>query len=339
MVRDFGAKLKNMMKKTTIKASPDIALVKYWGKKNETLRLPENGSISIVLDGLHTITTVEFDENLKNDQVEIEGQTQGKEIDRVKKHLSRIRQQYNIGKIFAKVVSKNNFPKATGLSSSGSGFAVLTYAAILALDLDLSEKDISILARRGSGTACRCVCGGFVEWLDADKSENSYSHTLFPASYWDIRDIVAIISCDKKSVSSTKGHTLAKTSVFYKERQKHIKIKLNQVKQALKNKDFTALGNLVERETLEFHSILLTSNPPLIAWYLGSIEVMLAVQQMRQEGIEAYFTISTGFNVHVLTLPKYEKEVLIRLKALPLVKKIIQGKPGKKPQQINEHLF
>lgn len=327
------------MKKITVKASPDIALVKYWGKKDEILRLPENGSISIILDGLHTITTVEFKKNLKEDCVEIEGQTKGLEIDRVKKHFNRIREKYNIGELFAKVVSKNNFPKATGLSSSGSGFAALTYAATHALELKLSEKELSILGRQGSGTACRCACGGFVEWLDGDTSENSYSHTLHPADYWDIRDVVTIVAYDKKIVSSTEGHALANSSIFYQERLKYIKKKIQLVKQALKDKDFKIFGELVERETLEFHSILLTSNPSLIAWYPGSIQVMLAVQQMRKEKIPVYFTISTGFNVHVLTLPKHEVKVASKLEKLSLVKQIIKAKPGGKPKIIYDHLF
>lgn len=326
------------MKKTTIKASSDIALVKYWGKKDEILRLPENGSISLILSGLDTVTTVEFDAKLRQDEVIIQGESEEGEAGRVVKHLDRIRGLAG-KKIFAKVVSQNTFPKGTGLSSSGSGFAALTIAATRAIGLHLNEKEMSILARQGSGTACRCVCGGIVEWKDGETSETSYSQTIYPVDYFDVRDVVVVVDEGKKLVSSTAGHATAGTSPFYKVRLENIKEKIEKVRQALKEKDFDKLGNLVESEALEFHSILLTSQPPLITWYPGSIEVMLAVQTMRKEGIKAYFTINTGFNVHVLTLPEFETQVKERLSKLTLVIKTITAKIGEKPAEQKIHLF
>ncbi len=279
------------MQKITVKASSDIALIKYWGKKDEILRLPENGSISMILSGLDTVTTVEFDEKLTQDEVIIQGESEEGEAGRVAKHLDRIRKL--AGKeVFAKVVSNNTFPKGTGLS--GSGFAAVTIAATKAIGLNLNEKETSILARQGSGTACRCVCGGIVEWKDGETSETSYSETIFPKDYFDVRDVVAVVDEGKKLISSTAGHATAGTSPFYKVRLEHIKDKIESVRLAIKEKDFDKLGNLVESEALEFHSILLTSKPSMIAWYPGSVEVMLAVQAMRRDGIKAYFTINTG---------------------------------------------
>lgn len=326
------------MKKTTIKASSDIALVKYWGKKDEVLRLPENGSVSLILAGLDTVTTVEFNDKLIHDEVIIQGESEEGEAGRVSKHLDRIRKLAGI-EIFAKVVSQNTFPKGTGLSSSGSGFAALTIAACKAIGLDLNEKEMSILARQGSGTACRCVCGGIVEWKDGEASDTSYSQTIFPADHFDIRDVVAVVDEGKKITSSTQGHTTAGTSLFIRERQRLIVAKIESVKSAIATKDFNLLGELVEAEALEFHSILLTSQPPMIAWYPGTVEVMLAVQTMRRDGIRAYFTINTGFNVHVLTLPEFEDSVKDKLSLLPLVKKTISTKVGEKPSEQDEHLF
>lgn len=326
------------MGKATYKASSDIALVKYWGKKDEVLRLPENGSVSLILDGLDTITTVEFSKKYNRDDVLINGDVDVEEKERVINHLDRIRSAAgNYSK--ARVVSENTFPRGTGLSSSGSGFAALTLAATEALGLKMSEKELSILARKGSGTACRCVCGGFVEWKDGDSSETSYAETIFPADHWDIRDVIAVVDEGKKRVSSTEGHKFAQSSIAFKERQKRIGVKIQQMKTFIENRDFSELGELVEREALEFHSILLTSDPPLIAWYPGTIEVMLEVQRMRAEGVLAYFTINTGFNVHVLTLPCFVEEVHKRLDNLSLTKKILLAKVGTKPQKLAEHLF
>jgi diphosphomevalonate decarboxylase len=326
------------MRKVTIKTASDIALIKYWGKKDEVLRLPENGSLSIKLDGLDTITTVEFQEDLTKDDVTIQGQSNNKETARVIKHLDRIRKQF--GKdIYAKVISENTFPKGTGLSSSGSGFAALTFAATKSLEMDLSDKELSILSRQGSGTACRCACGGFVEWLDGDTSDSSYSVSIQDQSYWDIRDVVVVVDEGKKKISSTEGHTLAQSSPFYLERQNRISNKIKEIKAYINQKDFSKMGMLAEKESLEFHSILLTSETPMIAWYPGTVEVMLEVANLREEGIECYFTINTGFNVHVLTLPQYQKQVQERMMKLASVQKVLLAKVGEKPQEISEHLF
>jgi diphosphomevalonate decarboxylase len=326
------------MKKSTFQASSDVALVKYWGKKDEVLRLPENGSVSMILSGLDTTTTVAFLPELTKDEVIIQGESEAGEAARVVQHLDRIR-GLAVEKMFAKVVSQNTFPKGTGLSSSGSGFAALTYAATAALELKLTEKEVSILARQGSGTACRCVCGGFVEWQDGATSETSFSETLFPANYWDLRDVIAVVDEGKKRVSSSSGHQAAQSSPFYAARLAKIDAKLEEVKAALQTKSFDVLGALIEAEALEFHSILLTSQPPLIAWYPGTVEVMLAVQELRAAGVPAYFTINTGFNVHVLTLPEYEEQVVDALTQLSLVKKVLHARVGDKPHQLENHLF
>lgn len=332
------------MQKITVQASSDVALVKYWGKKDKILRLPANGSISMILDSLQSTTTVEFLPSLVKDEVIIGGEVEEGETSRVIKHLDRIRalaQSQNLiqKNIFAKVVSENNFPKSTGLSSSGSGFAALTIAASKAIGLDLSEKELAILARQGSGTACRCVCGGFVEWLDGETSEESYSQSFANADSFAIRDLVAIVSEDKKNLSSTEGHDLAETSLFFQARQEKINEKLANVKKAILEKEFMSLGELVEAEALEFHSILLTSKPNILLFYPGTIEVMQAVRKLRSKGIPVYFTINTGFNVHVLTLSQYEKTVLDLLQSLSSVQKIIASSVGEKPKYLSAHLF
>ncbi len=332
------------MTKTTVRANSDIALVKYWGKKDKVLRLPANGSLSMVLDSLHSTTTVEFLETLDKDQITIDGMVEEGEAGRVVKQLDRVRalareQGLSAKNLFARVVSQNNFPKSTGLSSSGSGFAALTIAATKALGLELSQKELSILARQGSGTACRCVCGGFVEWLDGDSSESSYSESFADVDQLPIRDLVAIVSEDKKIMSSTEGHDLAQSSPFFAARQERMKTKLVQAKNSILSKDFVALGELAEAEALEFHSILLTSSPTILLFYPGTVEVMQAVRQLRREGVPAYFTINTGFNVHVLTLPQYEMQVREVLEVLSSVKKIISSGVGEQPAYLEEHLF
>src|SRR3989344_2439626 len=175
------------MKSTAI-APSNIAFTKYWGRKDEKLRLPMNGSISMCLSNLLTTTTVEFSEKLKADDIIINGERREKEALKVSKHLDRIRKLAGIS-TYAKVVSQNSFPTATGLSSSASGFAALTVAGAKAAGLNLSEKELSILARQGSGSACRSIPDGFVEWIDGDTSETSYAISLYPPEHWHIVDV------------------------------------------------------------------------------------------------------------------------------------------------------
>lgn len=329
------------MKKCTFQASSDIALVKYWGKKDAENRLPENGSISMVLDGLNSVTTVEFVQNLEADMISIDGSEisqDSREAKRVIAHLDRIRALAG-STLRAKVVSQNNFPRGTGLSSSSSGFAALTLAALGALEIDLPAKEVSILARQASGSACRVVNGGFVEWHEGDSSETSFSETISGAEDWDLRDIIAVVDSGQKTTSSTSGHELAQTSPFFSIRQKNINQKLTQCRKFIQDKDFSALGALAEAEALEFHSIILTSTPPLIFWKPGTVAVMHEVQQLREEGIECYFTLNTGFNVHILTTPENEEIVTERIGKLELVKSTINARSGGSPVELTEHLF
>src|SRR5699024_6471889 len=141
--------------RATAKAHTNIALIKYWGKRNEALILPTNNSLSVTLDGLHTETTVEFDEHLKADQFFLNQETvQGTAYHRVVDYLNLIRQEANKPHLYASIKSHNAVPTAAGFASSASGFAALAAASTKALGLDLSDKALSKLTRRGSGSAC-----------------------------------------------------------------------------------------------------------------------------------------------------------------------------------------
>src|SRR3989344_7712795 len=207
--------------KATAVAPSNIAFIKYWGKRDEDLRIPLNSSISMNLSNLLTTTTVEFNPDFKKDLIIINDQEEGDEGSRVIKHLDRIRKLAKI-KHKAKVISKNNFPTGTGLSSSASGFAALTLAASKAADLSLSEKELSILARQGSGSACRSIPDGFVEWLDGNTNETSYAVSLYPPSFWDLSIVVVLAGSEEKSVLTSEGMQLVKSNSFYPVRLSHI---------------------------------------------------------------------------------------------------------------------
>lgn len=324
--------------KTTAIAPSNIAFIKYWGKKDEILRLPENGSVSMNLSNLLTTTTVEFDSALKEDSVTINGKREPNEGSRGVLHLDRVRKLAKIN-TKAKVVTENNFPTGTGLSSSASGFAALTLAAANAAGLKLSEKDLSILARQGSGSACRSIPDGFVQWLDGNTSETSYTVSIFSPDYWDIADVVAVVSKSKKDVSTTQGHKLAESSPFFKNRLERISDKIALMKRYIKDKNFTRFGELTESEALELHTIMLTSKPSLIYLLPESLKVIKAVKKWREEGLESYFTLNTGQDVHIISRKADVKKVSERLSEIPEISKIIVNYPGNGARLTDKHLF
>ena len=311
--------------KVTAQAPSNIAFVKYWGRKDEVLRLPENGSVSMNLSTLLTTTTVEFGD-FENDYVSFNGKIEELENNRAIKHVDRIRKIANLHKK-VKIITENNFPTGTGLSSSASGFAALTLAGVSAAGLKLSKKDLSILARQGSGSACRSIPDGFVEWRDGDTSEESYAESIFSPDYFDIADVIAVVSTEKKFLATSEGQKSARSGIFFEKRLEGIAEKINKVKKLIEEKNFSEFGDLIEREALEFHSILFTSNPPLFYWTPGTVAVMKYVQGLRREGLECYFTINTGQDVHVICRKTDAEKVAEKLNELPEVIKTITNYP------------
>jgi diphosphomevalonate decarboxylase len=315
------------MKSTAI-APSNIAFIKYWGKKQDNLRLPYNDSLSMCLSDAFTTTTVEFSKNLKQDNITIDGKENLKKNQRVIKHLDLIRNTAKTD-LKARVVSKNNFPSGTGISSSASGLAALTMATCEALSLNLSTKEISELARQGSGSACRSVPDGFVEWVSYEDGQ-SFAQSIFPENHWNILDIVAVVNTGQKDVSSTEGQKVAHTSPFFGTRLQKISAKFDLCKAILAKKDFSAFGRLIEAEALELHSIMLTSSPSLIYWEVGTLKLMKAIKKWRaEEGLEAYFTINTGQDVHIICQEKDANQVIQNLKQIEEVRGAIVNYPSK----------
>lgn len=312
------------MKATAI-APANIAFIKYWGKKDEKLRLPLNSSISMNLSGALTTTTVEFSEKFTADSVD--GDFNDKEKSKIVAHLDRIRR---VGKssLHAKVATRNSFPKGAGIASSASGFAALTLAASAALGLKLSEKELSIVARFGSGSACRSVPDGFVYWKAGESSDESYAYSLYPSSYWDLRDIVVVVRSPEKSVSTTSGMERVKTSPFWRERILGIPAKIQAVQYALKKRSLRDLGIVMEEDCINMHAVTMTQNPPLFYWNETTMEIIRSVPRWREEGVGVYFTIDAGPNVHLICEGINEKIVIEKVKRLRGISQLLLNRPA-----------
>lgn len=325
--------------KATASAHPNIALVKYWGNRDQKLRLPANASLSVNLAELVTTTTVAFDRSQGNDRVSLDGAVlAGDPAQRVVAQLDRVRALAGWS-ARAHVVSHNNFPSGAGLASSASGFAALTVAAASAAGLDLGPAGLSALARRGSGSACRSVPGGWVAWQPDPEHEGSYGVTVAPPEHWSVADVIAIVDAEHKTVGSTSGHALAETSPLQAARVATTPARFEACKAALLARDFERLAPVVELETLMMHAVMLTSTPPLMYWAPVTLHLMQQVRAWRAEGVPVAFTIDAGPNVHCLCLLEAAEVVEQRLRQIPGVQQVIRATPGGPARLLNSHLF
>jgi diphosphomevalonate decarboxylase len=278
------------------------------------------------LSNCYTVTSVEFDEKLKEDSVIVDGNNlKDQQKDRVIDILNIVRGMAN-KKVYAKVISKNNFPSDAGIASSASAFSALALAASRAIGLNLNEKELSILARRGSGSAARSINSGFSEWKAGTSDKTSYSTSIAKPDFWDLRDIVSVVSTGAKKSSSTEGHGLATTSPFFKTRQIILKKRIKDIKTAFFAKNFQKFGELLEEEAIELHLMAMSSKPAVYYWNKGTIEVMEKVRELREKGILCYYTMDAGPNVHVICLGKDESKIKKELKKLKSIIDIISNK-------------
>lgn len=292
--------MNNIPLTATAKAHTNIALVKYWGKKEPQLIIPNTGSLSVTLNDFYTTSTVTFANDLKEDQVTIDDyQLTSEEKTRVVSFLDIVRNMSGC-QLKARVTSNNHVPTAAGLASSASAFAALATASTHALGLDLSTTELSILARKGSGSACRSIYGGFVEWLAGDSDQTSYA-TPVTSNLSDLNLVVLNVNKNKKKIGSR--HAMAEsvaTSPFYKEWPNVVNQDLKTVKQALLDDDFTTLGMTSELNAMRMHALTLSADPSFLYFNGTTLKIIEEVHHLRQSGIECYCTIDAGPNVKVL---------------------------------------
>jgi diphosphomevalonate decarboxylase len=316
------------MHTASAQASPNIAFIKYWGNRDEALRLPANGSISMNLGELYTSTRVTFDPNLQADTLTINNNPAERAARaRASALLDRVRSLAGI-QTFTQVDSKNNFPTGAGIASSASAFAALALAASAAAGLSLPEKDLSRLARTGSGSACRSIPAGFTEWLPGTSDDDSYAVSLAPPDHWDLVDNVAIISRVHKPTGSTQGHALADTSPLQAARVADGPRRLDLCRRALLTRDFEALAAVTELDSNLMHAVMQTSTPPLLYWEPATVAIFQVVPAWRKSGTPVFYTIDAGPNVHVLCPKAHQARVAELLNEIPGVLEVLTAHPG-----------
>ncbi len=313
-------------------AHANIALVKYWGKRDVRLNLPAVGSISVTLEELHTQTKIVFDSNLDKDNLIIDSkEAVGNSAARVSRFLDIFRQRSGKN-LFARVESKNNFPTGAGLASSASGFAALAVAANGALDLKMSPKELSIIARQGSGSAARSIFGGFVEMKKGEKEDgsDSYAVKIAEKSHWNLQMLIAITSEEAKKTGSTDGMLLSQeTSPYYSQWVQTSDKDLELCREAILKKDFSLLAEVAEFSCLKMHALALSSKPGLIYWNGATVETIHAIRELRnQKGIPVFFTVDAGPQVKAICEPDYVDQIQRILSEISGVKRVLRTSLG-----------
>ncbi len=320
----------------TAVAYSNIAFIKYWGNRDARLRLPVNGSISMNLDGLFTRTRVNFRPELERDVLNLnQFPVYGKGLERVSNILDLVRGRAGLS-LNAEVVSENNFPTGAGIASSAAAFAALALAGSRAAGLALSEVELSRLARRGSGSAARSVPAGFVEWEAGNNDADSFAVSIAPPEHWALVDLVTIVHTGHKSTGSTEGHALAGESLFQAARVQDAPRRLSHCRQAILNRDFERLAEIVELDSNLMHAVMMTSSPPLFYWEPASLKLMKLIPQWRREGLPVCYTLDAGPNVHVICEASASDEIRLRLEAVRGVRAILRATPGGAAQLVNE---
>jgi diphosphomevalonate decarboxylase len=309
----------------------NIALVKYWGKRDAALNLPVAGSLSLTLNELATETSVEFDPALAADTLELNGApAPAPAVAKVSRFLDLVRARAALG-TRARVVSRNDFPTASGLASSSSAFAALAVAATHAAGLAVPPPALSELARRGSGSAARSIYGGFVEMLPGTLPDGSdaVAVPVAPAEHWDVRIVVAATTLGAKLVSSTDGmETTTRTSPYFPAWVATQAADLAGVRAGVLARDLEKVGEIMEHNALKMHACAMAARPAVLYWNGRTVDAMHAVYALRREGVPAYFTIDGGPHVKVLCRAADAARVERALAAVPGVARTIVCAPG-----------
>jgi diphosphomevalonate decarboxylase len=252
------------------------------------------------------------------------------------RHLAYLRHTLGF-KAALKVITSNTFPTGCGIASSASGLGALTLAALAAwtetdslaalAEAGFPPARLAALARLGSGSACRSFFGGYVAWEAGETPEAQTVRPVLAAADWPLADLIVLVSPESKAVGSSEGHLSAGTSPLYPPRLAGLPARLRRVYAALAARDLPALGLELEAEALEMHAVMLSATPSLRYLLPGSVEVLTWLRLERERsGLQAYFTIDAGPNIHILCAQAEALAVRARLRAaFPALQVLMDG--------------
>ena len=309
----------------TARAQPNIALIKYWGKRDVCRNLPAVGSISITLADLFTTMSVEFDASLSGDTLSVNDRENSSMIQRVSACLDTIAGEQRDA---ARVLSSGNFPIAAGLASSASAFAALVVAADAATGTDLDQASLASLAGRASGSAARSLYDGFAELHNI--GDDISVRSLQSAEEWPLKVVVAITATGSKPVGSTEAMEISRrTSPFYSRWIEQQEQDLKDARSAIVARDFAKLASVAEHNCLKMHSVMWGSRPPIVYWNSATLACMQTIRELQSQGVAVFFTIDAGPQVKAVCEPASESRVRAALAATDGVQDVLVSGLGK----------
>ncbi|PVU89846.1 hypothetical protein BB559_004903 [Furculomyces boomerangus] len=329
---------------SSVTSPVNIAVIKYWGKRNSELILPTNSSLSCTLsqDHLNTKTTIRASPKFNTDRLWLNGVEEKisastrltncinkarelrKQLENALEDQEENTSEKPLSKWKIHIASENNFPTAAGLASSASGYAALVQALANLYELPLNQTELSKIARIGSGSACRSMFGGFVAWRAGvdPNGEDSYAECVAPESHWpDLHALILVVSDAKKGTSSTSGmSTTVKTSELFPMRiEKVVPERMKKMEEAIKNRDFNSFAILTMKDSNQFHSVCLDTYPPI--FYMndisrGIVHLVHAFNEQKDSttgkplGIRAAYTFDAGPNAVIYAEKQHIRELV-----------------------------
>jgi len=330
---------------STAISHPNKAIVIYWGNTDDSLNIPSRTSLSMTLRGLNHkldyIVTLKTAEDAQRDRVIIDGSEDKGEIYKdFVRHLDIMRQCTRIKEKLIVATSKT-FPVGSGLAGSAAAASALAEAFAGLVDGGMDKKRVSIMARRGSGSAARSVFGGFVK-LQTGTAEESFAVQLHDEKHWDLCDVIAIVDPGMKKVKSREGMRLSRRtcpkdvySNFVGMAEDHVR----RAARAVTIRDLEGLGKVYEADNMLFRTVCMKTKPPLDYWAGATDEVFAAVTWLRSEGVPAFAGTDAGPNVHILTGSRHARKVIEKVKEVARVNEVIHAIPGEGSRRLRKHLL
>ncbi len=311
----------------TASASPSLALIKYWGKRPGGVNLPATSSLAVTLEGLRTTTRLRLQPHAAADEVVLGGHPQPAATFAPMIDLVRARAG-STARVRAE--SENSFPTAAGIASSSSGFAALALGLDALYETSLDRRELSSLARLGSGSASRAVYGGFTTW----RRGAEHAEPAFPADHWpDLRVIVVVLRAAAKPVSSRSGmNRTSETSPVYPAWLDESEPLFERGLAALEARDLEALGTAMRESYLLMFASMLAAKPPIVYWQPETVAVIHAAESMRADGLPVWETMDAGPQVKLLTTQAHVSQISERVLAIAPAAELIVAGPGGEPE-------
>jgi isopentenyl-diphosphate delta-isomerase len=309
------------------RANGNVPLIQSWGLREPALNLPYTGSLSLTLDGTASTASWQERPELDRDEIRVDGEpARGAAASRLQRFIDLLRGRARRSGACAVTITTSS-GGVRGLGATAAAFAALALAGSAALDLPLAPRQLSMLARRGTGSAARAIFGGFVEGVAGELGDGSdcYAEELAAPEYWPIAALIAVVT--HGAPAPTSAHAVKRSPFFPAWLDGH-EDELEAARAAVRARDLERLGAIVEHHCLKARAVALAASPPILGWAPATLAVIERVPALRAAGHAAYFAIAAAPHVVVLCPPDQAAAIAAALADTPGVAQVIRSGPG-----------